>query len=170
MSRLVSRMHSASREIGTQTSVARASAPGRSSRAAQNASCRAAHSRLRSSASVAQRKSEPPNSTASSPTAAACSATPAAEPWNSKNSVGASGKSSLECRMQARICTSSSSSMRATGMPDWMVAITVSTAPARSRNGQTAADTASGMPCSRSCSSVMMPSVPSEPTKSRVRS
>ena len=36
--------------------------------------------------------------------------------------------------------------MRATGMPDWMVAITVSTAPARWPNEQTAAEIASGMP------------------------
>ena len=37
-------------------------------------------------------------------------------------------------------------------------------------NGQTAAEIASGMPCSLSVSSVMTPSVPSEPTISRVRS
>ena len=37
-------------------------------------------------------------------------------------------------------------------------------------NGQTPAEIASGMPCSFSVISVMMPSVPSEPTKRRVRS
>ena len=60
--------------------------------------------------------------------------------------------------------------MRATGISDWIVAITVSTAPARSANEQTAADIASGMPRRRSWTSVMMPSVPSEPTNRRVRS
>ena len=36
--------------------------------------------------------------------------------------------------------------MRATGMPSWMVAITVSTAPPSVGNAQTAAEIASGMP------------------------
>ena len=60
--------------------------------------------------------------------------------------------------------------MRATGMPDWMVGITVSTASSRVSKLQTAAEIASGTPCSRSVTSVMTPSVPSEPTNSRVRS
>ena len=60
--------------------------------------------------------------------------------------------------------------MRAIGTPDWMVVITESTAPARSSKEQTAAAMASGMPWRRSWTSVMMPRVPSEPTKSRVRS
>ena len=36
--------------------------------------------------------------------------------------------------------------MRATGMPDWMVWITVSTAPSRVSKLQTAAEIACGMP------------------------
>jgi hypothetical protein len=48
--------------------------------------------------------------------------------------------------------------------------MTVLTAPSIVANGHTAADTASGKPCSRSVTSVITPSVPSEPTKSRVRS
>ena len=60
--------------------------------------------------------------------------------------------------------------MRATGMPSWIVAITVSTAPRIESNEQTAAAIASGSGCSRTVTSVMTPSVPSEPTKSRVRS
>ena len=60
--------------------------------------------------------------------------------------------------------------MRATGMPDWMVAMTVWQASSTVPNGQTPAATAGGMPCSFKVSSVMMPSVPSEPTSSRVRS
>ena len=72
--------------------------------------------------------------------------------------------------MQAAICTSSSNSMRATGMPDCSTAMAVSTAPRRVGNWHAAAEIASGMPCSRSCTSVMTPSVPSEPMNSRVRS
>ena len=104
-------------------------------------------------------------------TAAACSATPAWLPWNSRNSV-VTGlcPSSLEKRMHASIMSASSSSIRATGMPDCDVAITVSTADLRSGNWHTAADIASGMPCSRSRTRVMTPSVPSEPISSRARS
>ena len=72
--------------------------------------------------------------------------------------------------MQAAICTSSSSSMRATGMPVCRMAITVSTASRRVANWQVADDIASGMPCRRNWISVMTPSVPSEPMNSRVRS
>ena len=60
--------------------------------------------------------------------------------------------------------------MRATGMPICIASITVSTAALRSGNWQTAAEIASGMPYRRSWISVMMPSVPSEPTNRRVRS
>ena len=51
-----------------------------------------------------------------------------------------------------------------------MVAMTVSHAPLIDSNEPTAADTASGNGCSRTVTSVMMPSVPSEPTNRRVRS
>ena len=47
---------------------------------------------------------------------------------------------------------------------------TVSTAPRIESNAQTAAETASGTGWSLSVTSVMTPSVPSDPTKSRVRS
>ena len=60
--------------------------------------------------------------------------------------------------------------MRAIGTPDWIVWITAFTAPSMSEKEQTAARSSSGMPWSRTVNSVMMPSVPSEPTKSRVRS
>ena len=60
--------------------------------------------------------------------------------------------------------------MRATGMPDWMVRIAALQAASTVGNGQTPAAIASGMPCSFSVSSVITPSVPSEPTISRVRS
>ena len=60
--------------------------------------------------------------------------------------------------------------MRATGMPIWMVAITALQAASTLGNGQTPPAIAWGMPCSLSVSEVMMPSVPSEPIRSRVRS
>ena len=61
--------------------------------------------------------------------------------------------------------------MRATGMPDWMVdGSPRCSAASTDGNGQTPPEIASGMPASRSVSSVMTPSVPSEPTISRVRS
>ena len=60
--------------------------------------------------------------------------------------------------------------MRATGMPDWIVAMVASQAALTDGNGQTPAEIASGMPCSRNVISVMTPSVPSEPTNRRVRS
>ena len=72
--------------------------------------------------------------------------------------------------MQAAVCTSSSSSIRATGMPDCMMAITDSTASARLTNWQVADEIASGIGCSRSWISVMTPNVPSDPTNSPVRS
>jgi hypothetical protein len=91
-------------------------------------------------------------------------------PWNSRKSIGTSARPSFECRFTPRIWTSSRSSMRATGMPDWMVTITASQAARTEGNGHTPPEMASGMPCSLSVISVTMPSVPSEPTKSRVRS
>ena len=60
--------------------------------------------------------------------------------------------------------------MRATGMPIWIVAITASQACSTLGNGQTPPEIACGMPASFSVSEVMMPSVPSEPIRSRVRS
>ena len=48
--------------------------------------------------------------------------------------------------------------------------MTVRTAPSIVSNGHTAAEIASGRPYSRSVTSVMTPSVPSEPTNSRVKS
>ena len=60
--------------------------------------------------------------------------------------------------------------MRATGMPLWIVRITVSTAAAIVGNAQTAAEIASGHAVQRTVTSVMTPSVPSEPTNRRVKS
>jgi hypothetical protein len=60
--------------------------------------------------------------------------------------------------------------MRATGIPDWMVRMVALQAASTEGNGQTPDEIASGTPASRSVNSVMMPSVPSEPTIRRVRS
>ena len=48
--------------------------------------------------------------------------------------------------MQPCICSSSSSSIRATGMPVWIVAITACTASSTLGKRQTAAEIASGTP------------------------
>ena len=61
-------------------------------------------------------------------------------------------------------------SIRAIGMPACMVIATQPTASSSVAKAQTPAATSSGWPCSFSVSSVMMPSVPSEPTMRPVRS
>ena len=60
--------------------------------------------------------------------------------------------------------------MRAIGTPDWMVAMVALHAASTDGNGHTPLEIASGMPESLSVSSVMIPSVPSEPTINRARS
>ena len=124
----------------------------------------------RSSGLVAHWKSSPPCSRAMSCTAFACSTTAAALPWNSRKSVGASGYAVLLWRLRAAIVVAHRSSLRATGMPAWSVSITVFAAPSMSGKAHTAADIASCTGWSLTVTSVMMPSVPSEPTKRRVRS
>ena len=61
-------------------------------------------------------------------------------------------------------------SLRAIGTPAWMVWITVLVQPSTESKAHTAADIASCTGYSRTVASVMMPSVPSEPTNRRVRS
>ncbi len=70
----------------------------------------------------------------------------------------------------AAIAAGSSSSQRASGIPSWTASVTVATAPSRSSKTQRAAAISSGMPWMRNVSSVMIASVPSEPSSSRVRS
>ena len=72
--------------------------------------------------------------------------------------------------MTARIDVASSSSQRATGTPACTVAMAVATASCVLGNEQIAAEIASGIGRSRSVSSVMIPSVPSEPMNRCVRS
>ena len=106
-----------------------------------------------------------------SPKRSTCSATPASVPWNSRNSIGVSGKRELGIgvagphlqlveQLDARHRNAGS------GWSRWPRC----RPPRPTGNGQTPAEIASGMPCSFSVSSVMTPSVPSEPTSSRVRS
>ena len=84
--------------------------------------------------------------------------------------MGASACSSSSCALIARIIVASSSSQRAIGTPDWTMAIAVPTASWVVGNEHTAAEIASGIGRSRSVSSVMIPSVPSDPMKRWVRS
>ncbi len=86
------------------------------------------------------------------------------------NRVGASVSAVPEWRFTAAMVTGSRSSTRAIGTPHWTISTTVATAASTLGKAQTEAATASGMPWRRTVSSVTMPSVPSEPTSSRVRS
>ena len=123
MSRWVSVTHSASREIGTQTSVATALAPGRSARAGPIGVV----ARLPEPGAILGPRRPVERAAAellrrSRRSARDCSATPASVPWNSTNSIGVSRQRRASNRRCTRCtCSSSSSSMRATGMPDWMV-------------------------------------------------
>ena len=161
---------SASWEIGTQQSVVTARHPGRICSPERKAWWRAVHSRVRSSGVVAHWKAVPPWAAASSCTIAACSATPAALPWNSISSMGFSARPSLSCALTATTAFRSSSSQRAIGTPTWMISIVVSTADFASSNETIAAATLSGRGCSFSVISVITPNVPSLPTIRRVRS
>jgi hypothetical protein len=60
--------------------------------------------------------------------------------------------------------------MRATGIPLWIVVMLALQQASTEGKGQTPPEIASGMPANFSVSSVMTPSVPSDPTISRVRS
>ena len=124
MSSWVAAMHSASAEIGTHTSVVSAPLPGRIARAASIAPWRACHSRRRSASSAAQAKS------------------PTAELGGDLGDLArlgrdlglasrpgtrgtASGRPRTTCskwRLIASICSSSASSIRATGIPYWPTA------------------------------------------------
>ena len=95
MSCLVSVTHSASREIGTQTSVTTTLAPARYDSCAQNTSWRACQRRVRSSASLPIRTDRRRTRATISPKRSDCSATPASVPWNSRNSIGCLGQAEL---------------------------------------------------------------------------
>ncbi len=162
---------SASREIGTQTSVATIAAPGRSLKFANAALWRASHNLVRSSG--LRRPDE---------RAAAQFLGDFAKPFRlfgnrrrrCREIPSAAGLfpagSVFDARLRARTCKASSNSMRATGMPAWMVMMAALQAASTDGNGQRPPEIASGMPDSLSVNSVMMPSVPSEPIISRVRS
>ena len=90
MSSLVSAMHSASLETGTQTSPVRPWHPGRSARIAGYASWRAFHRRARSSCRRAYAKAVPPRPRPISSTSAPWARTSSSVPWNSKKTVGVS--------------------------------------------------------------------------------
>ena len=73
-------------------------------------------------------------------------------------------------RLIIAIVSASTNSQRATGMPCCTMAMAASTAAVMLGKAHTAAAICSGMPRTLSVSSVMMPSVPSEPMKRWVRS
>ena len=79
-------------------------------------------------------------------TSAPAPATPASVPWNSTRQHRRLGQVELGIAVDAATGRRRSSSMRATGMPDWMVAIVVSQPRATLGNEQLPAEIASGMP------------------------
>ena len=96
---------------------------------------------------------------------------PASVPWNSRQQGASSAGRASNIGSVRRPCRSSISSMRATGMPDWMVWITVLTAPSSESKAQVAETIDSGMPYRRTVISVMMPKCLRSPrTASRGRS
>ena len=86
------------------------------------------------------------------------------------NSVGATVNDVSSWRLIASICSSSASSIRATGIACWPTRTTHCTAASSDGNVHCAAAVASGIGCRRSVASQMSASVPSEPMISRVRS
>ena len=164
--------HSASREIGTQTSVANALAPGRSAqRRPIGVVARLPEPACGPPACVAQANGPPPNSRAISP--------------KRSRLLGDAGLGAVEFDEQRRHFRQVELRIDVAGLdlqrieqldPRYRNAGLdgqdggVAGTPRPIGNGQTPAAIASGMPCSLSVSSVMTPSVPSEPTSRRVRS
>jgi hypothetical protein len=112
----------------------------------------------------------PPCSPAISPKTSACSATLASEPWNS------SSRQRRLRQRQLRIGVHRPDLQRVEKLDPRHRHTVLDHRDHRVAGGltdgkeQVAAEIASGTPCSFSVSSVMIPSVPSEPTISRVRS
>ena len=171
MSCLTTVTHSARREIGTHTSVTMPRAPGRNAMVAQNASCRACQSWLRSSARAVHWNSAPPKSRARSPRPSA-PARPRGLPSRGTRRTASAHPVAreLRMRMQASIgqlieqLDACDRHARLDHDDDRVDRSSIV------GNGHTAAEIASGMPCRRSAISVITPSVPSEPMSSRVRS
>ncbi len=151
MSGFAPRTASASREIGTIASVVdgrdgpdAARAPPNRRRAAPATACCA------SSVSVAQRKPRAPKLGGDLLGLGGLLGHAGGVPWNSKNSVGARrGLRASSRRCRRSICASSSSSMRASGMPGLHHLDHRLHRAASVGNWQVAAEIASGMPCRR---------------------
>ena len=160
---------SASSDTGTATSVVIAFEPGASASDAISALCRALHIWLRAVGSLSDSNAVAPSSPASSRVVARSPATPASVPPNSTKRYGDSGKLVPANAFSAAIVVASSSSQRVTGTPEPMIAAAARHADSIDGKAARATTMCSGIGCSRSVSSVMTPSVPSEPTKRPVR-
>ena len=115
-------------------------------------------------------KSPPPCSAAIARTVSACSSTPASVPWNSKNSVGCSRQVELGVRLTAshlHVVEQLDARDRDAGLDrlDHGVDRALEVAKGADRRRDRFRDAVQPQ-----LTSVMMPSVPSEPTNSRVRS
>mmetsp|Transcript_19769 Transcript_19769/g.34000 ORF Transcript_19769/g.34000 Transcript_19769/m.34000 type:complete len:220 (-) Transcript_19769:869-1528(-) len=164
------RMHSASRDIGTHTSVVHTSAPGFKAPAAQNASLRALHMLCFSSGVFVQARSLPPCFFARSFTIPMISSTALGLPLNSKNRCGFRGRLKFAWMFTACTIAESSNSTLPTWHPLCMICITHFEASSTELKFATATDDIAGMRCSFKVASVTSPRVPSDPMKRRVRS
>ena len=91
-------------------------------------------------------------------------------PAASTNSDGPAGKSVPWCALIAAIVHASSSSTRVTPAPAATIVVAARHADSTSGNESRRTTACSGIPCRRTVSSVITPSVPSEPTSRPRRS
>ena len=164
--RLLDRTRRADRHRGHRSS---SREPGESASDAISALCRALHICARAAGSLSDSKAVAPSSSASSRVVSRSPATPASLPPNSTNRYGDSGNAVPLNAFSAAIVIASRSSQRSTGTPTPMIAAAARHAASTDGNAARATTTWSGIGCRRSVSSVITPSVPSEPTKRLVR-
>ena len=131
--------------------------------------CRALHICARAVGSLSDSNAVAPSSSATSRVVTRSPATPASEPPNSTKRYGDSGKLVPENALSAAIVVASRSSQRVTGTPTPISVAAARHAASTEGNAARATTMWSGIGCSRSVSSVITPSVPSDPMKRFVR-
>mmetsp|Transcript_11032 Transcript_11032/g.35118 ORF Transcript_11032/g.35118 Transcript_11032/m.35118 type:complete len:213 (-) Transcript_11032:662-1300(-) len=170
MSALMLDTLSASREMGTHTSVVHTLHPSRMFCAAHSATLRASHRRSCLDGSRSHWKEPPLYLRIVVDTRLDASSTCAGVPEKRKKRCGFSAYDRPLFMLTARIMTSSSSSTHCTWVPWRIRSPTALHASPTSSNAHTATALACGMGCNRSVASTTTPSVPSLPTNSDVKS
>ena len=155
---------------GTHTSVARSFVPGKRAASACVTSCLAFQRRARASASRSWTISVAPSSRAIACTSSRSARTSSSLPEASTNRHGASGYAVPEKALTATTHHASSSSIRETPPPAATMPAAVRPALSTSGNETRIATTCSWIAWSRTVTSVITASVPSEPTSRPVRS